>query len=350
MIVASVALLLVVILSGDGWFPSLGSRLASAAPFPFPDGPISSSEEMDELASYLSRYGFLPPSSPASSSTKAAAVNPADLQSAIIRLQRFGGLEGTGRLDGPTRALLLRPRCGNSDDPPTSEKTAGKWKNNSVTYHFVSYTSKLPQDVQESVYARAFGLWGAVTPLTFQQITTKANIEILFAAGDHGDGYPFDGPGKVLAHTFLPTDGRMHLDDAEPWMSGTANGTDLNWVVVHELGHAIGLHHSNSSTAIMYPYLPKCCPTTKLSDDDINAIQTIYGAPSRVAAPNSEESNPGVRVSSNSNNHDNGAIYRKQDPTFESRMADDFFAAEDSPIDLDADQPGEAEANILTID
>ena len=56
-----------------------------------------------------------------------------------------------------------------------------------------------------------------------------ADIAILFATGDHGDGFPFDGPGggktgNTLAHTFFPTDGRTHYDDSEDWTVGSYNG------------------------------------------------------------------------------------------------------------------------------
>src|SRR5436305_12730900 len=51
---------------------------------------------------------------------------------------------------------------------------------------------------------------------------------------------------------------------------------DLYTVSLHELGHALGLGHSNSASAIMYPTYRGV--QYGLSTDDINGIQSIYKA------------------------------------------------------------------------
>jgi hypothetical protein len=71
-------------------------------------------------------------------------------------------------------------------------------------------------------------LWSDQTPLTFTRTEGVADIDILFAEGEHGDGAPFDGLGDTLAHASYPTDpfpGDTHFDNAEQWTAGNDTGT-----------------------------------------------------------------------------------------------------------------------------
>src|ERR1700733_15092921 len=87
----------------------------------------------------------------------------------------------------------------------------------------------------EAPLQQAMAHWAQVAQVAWVQGTNPIapqTVNILFASGAHGDGYPFDGPGGILAHTFYPAPpnpepiaGDMHLDNDENWHIGT--DTDL---------------------------------------------------------------------------------------------------------------------------
>jgi hypothetical protein len=151
-------------------------------------------------------------------------------------------------------------------------------------YVFGSLTSKVPASLVESEVLRALDQWSQYTNVAFQAGTSASaarTVAIKFASGAHGDAYPFDGPGGILAHTFYPVPvnpesiaGDMHLDADENWHVG--GDLDIYSVALHEAGHAIGLGHSDKPGDVMYPYYRR---GMSLSANDIGAAQALYGTP-----------------------------------------------------------------------
>ncbi|KAK8996867.1 hypothetical protein V6N11_020363 [Hibiscus sabdariffa] len=114
--------------------------------------------------------------------------------------------------------------------------------------------------------------------VSFQVLRPVVARAIGFYRGDHGDGIPLDGPQNILAHAFSPPDGRFHYDADESWSSNpTRSQVDLESVTVHELGHNLGLDHSQYQSAIMYPLIPLGPIKRNLGQVDIIGLQALYG-------------------------------------------------------------------------
>ncbi|KAK5904452.1 hypothetical protein CesoFtcFv8_006015 [Champsocephalus esox] len=198
-------------------------------------------------------------------------------------MQAFFGLEVTGVMNNETTTVMKEPRCGVSDISRYGHFSGRpKWEKRLITYRITQYTPDLTQSHVDSTIAQAFQLYSDVIPLNFKQVYSgNADIMILFKGGYHGDFYPFDGVGGVLAHANSPGRGQggdTHFDDDETWTL-SSRGVNLLLVAAHEFGHALGLDHSRDRRALMYPtYRYVNTNGYRLPDDDRRGVQALYGS------------------------------------------------------------------------
>ncbi|GAB1861325.1 Matrix metalloproteinase-2-like [Camponotus japonicus] len=246
----------------------------------------------DKAQNYLMRFGYLPQTDFETGNLRTED----QLKDAIRNLQKFGGIPVTGEIDEATKGLMTAKRCGLPDQPdPRFIRTRHKrftihgqqWQYRNLTW---SLRSEQPSGLDTGgvrlELSKALNLWARNSKLTFQEINSDhADILVYFHRGYHGDGYPFDGRGQILAHAFFPgkdRGGDAHFDEEEIWLlkdDSNEEGTSLFAVAAHEFGHSLGLAHSSVQGALMYPWYQGLSPNYELPEDDRHGIQQMYGAP-----------------------------------------------------------------------
>lgn len=142
----------------------------------------------------------------------------------------------------------------------------------------------------------AFSVWAAVTNLVNLGVISDNGADFNASPADpRGVAGPFgdirlaaaDIPkAGVLAHAYFPpvngtsASGDVHFDNTVLWIDDPADTSadpdiDFFTVALHELGHSLGLDHSDVLGSVMEPVYAGA--RRMLHADDIAGIQTIYG-------------------------------------------------------------------------
>ncbi|OGM44718.1 matrix metalloproteinase [Aspergillus bombycis] len=233
-------------------------------------------EEKKKIRAYLQTLGYLD-----ISKSPDGKFSEVEVYAAYRRFQHFYGLKEheTGSYNEETRQAMTRKRCGIPENSVVASFSSGppRWNKRDIYWKLKNESQHLAYKDAETQIKEVVAEWQEhfkYPRINMAENEEEEDISIEFTKTDHGDGYPFDGPGNVLAHAFFPIPssgvlaGDMHFDEAEKWTSEF-----LRQVALHELGHSLGLDHSSDPNSVMWPWFNG---KSKLEPDDIARIQALY--------------------------------------------------------------------------
>ena len=141
-------------------------------------------------------------------------------------------------------------------------------------------TSRITRVLFEQEVAAAFSMWAQVADVVFRPTRDATTAGILIGAQQRPVGHAFTNVDYRTAadQSGMITRSLICLNPDKQWkvgFGGSAATYDVRYTVAHEIGHAIGLDHPDSSGQLMsFAYQERF---RMPQAGDIDGIQRLYG-------------------------------------------------------------------------
>ena len=244
---------------------------------------------LNEVQQFLSRFGYIQ-----SGIFKSGELDT-PTSDALRKYQERNGLPTTGEFDSATRDQMTTHRCALPDvQNDVAFATRCSWDRRRLTYAFNNGTNDTAGQEEFQAVRHAFRTWATIVPITFTEVGVNANPDIVIDWRNANDP-DLSMVGGTLAHADFPQGcgvvtnnfpKPIHFDDSEHmWSIGPVSGAfDIETVALHEIGHILGLGHTNVTGAVMFPSVSDNFTLRTLQPDDIAGVRSLYFYPPAVAA------------------------------------------------------------------
>ncbi|XP_045508388.1 72 kDa type IV collagenase-like [Colias croceus] len=237
---------------------------------------ISSNDK--QYARYLVDFGYLSRKS-LSCSNGHCNVDDSTFANSLRSFQNYAKTSATGMLDSSTKYLMSLSRCEGKDILRGRRRskrytTNGHWPKKHITYKITQYSSTMSKQEVDSLIFLGFSVWSEPSGITFtKKDSGRTDIEIRFgnlpAKPDNRIAF---GNTKTKHQASVIT-----LNDDIPWTQDFTRGEpNLFQTVSHEIGHVIGMGHTDVTGAMMYPIYDLGIKIFSLHEDDIQGIRDNY--------------------------------------------------------------------------
>ncbi|CAD5216135.1 unnamed protein product [Bursaphelenchus xylophilus] len=223
---------------------------------------------------YLNSFGYLKPKQ--------------KFEDGIRLFQKFMGLNPSGNVDLATKSAITRKRCGNKDI--RLNKRNKIWEKVSINYGIASFPRRIrPTDVRELI-KQAFSAWEIVIAIEFVEVRTAQNADIIIRFDNGNPVNNTDKSSFSVGTASDPVKSTIWLRENEKWgvfQKQEPGKIDLFLVLVHEIGHVLGLDHTSDPNSVMFPIFQRQNgeELPVINADDVERLRGIYDPKTESSIP-----------------------------------------------------------------
>ena len=158
----------------------------------------------------------------------------------------------------------------------------------SVRTYYIGNNTIADSDKGVTAVVNAIKVWGIISSSSTTSAAVRGSAPATIMLNSNGGLCTGSCLAATLTGYYISQSGDDRIYDADVYTntsvalyssreSGCSAEYDIDGIMAHEVGHVIGIGHSNVSGATMYPSISACNTSARsLATDDLNARNDLY--------------------------------------------------------------------------